>query len=219
MVEIVPKLPCDFPAVPAMSGRTVDLELAAPALHGADLWPAIGADPALWALIPPGPFDDRAAFMNWLADRASRPDAVLYAIIDKAEGRRAAGLYFLLNVDTAMGVLEIGLVYGPALRRRVQGTEAFFLIAGTVFERLGYRRLEWRCNPDNLASREAALRYGFTFEGLMRQSLWVKGRNWDTALYAMTDGDWFAVAPRLRAWLAPDNFGPDGRQFSKLNPG
>jgi len=213
---IAPSLPCDFPAIPVMVGRTVDLERVDPARHGHDLWMAIGADPAPWAEIPPGPFADEATFMAWLTDRAGRADAVLYAIIDKSGGRPAAGLFFLLNIDTAMGVLELGLVYGPALSRRTQGTEAFFLIARAVFETLRYRRLEWRCNPENIASRRAAERFGFTFEGLMRQSMWVKGRNWDTALYAMIDRDWPGIAARFAAFLSPDNFGPDGRQIRKL---
>jgi len=216
MVDIVPKLPCAFPTMSVLTGRTVDLVRVDPIAHGADLWRAIGADVALWAEIPPGPFEDSGAFMEWLTDRAERPDAVLYAILDKQDDCRAAGLYFLLNIDTAMGVLELGLIYGPALSRRVQGTEALFLIAQSVFETLGYRRLEWRCNPANIASRRAAERYGFILEGLMRQSMWVKGRNWDTALYAMTDGDWPAIATRLEAWLSPDNFGPDGRQIRGL---
>ncbi len=177
----------------------------------------IGADPALWRRIPPGPFDDEAAFHDWLSDRAQRTDAVLYAIIDKDDVRRAAGLFFLLNIDTAMGVLELGLVYGPAISRRIQGTEAFFLLARYVFEVLRYRRLEWRCNSEHDASRRAAQRFGFALEGIMRQAAWVKGANSDTALYAMLDREWPANAARLAAFLSPANFAADGSQIRRLS--
>jgi RimJ/RimL family protein N-acetyltransferase len=210
-------LPCDFPDIPLLLGRTVDLERADVVRHGAQLWQEIGMDAGLWRRIPPGPFEDEAAFRDWLADRAQREDAALYAIIDKEGGRSAAGLFFLLNIDTAMGVLELGLVYGPAVSRQTQGTEAFFLLARYVFEILRYRRLEWRCDAGHDASRRAAARFGFTHEGIMRQAMWLKGANSDTALHALLDRDWPANAARLGAYLRPENFAADGRQVKPLS--
>ncbi len=217
MAALRPTLPCAFPALPDIRGSLVDLERADPAIHGEDLWEAIGARAELWSEIPPGPFADQPAFMAWLEARAGRADAVLYAVIDTSAGRHAVGLFFLLNIDGTMGVLELGLVYGPDLSRRRQGTEAFYQIVRSIFDTFHYRRLEWRCNPGNAASLRAASRYGFQFEGVMRQSMWVKDRNWDTALHAMTDGDWPEVRTRLEAWLAPANFTPDGRQIRSLD--
>jgi RimJ/RimL family protein N-acetyltransferase len=215
-VAKTPSLPCDFPDIPMLIGRTVDLERVDVTRHGADLWNAIGADAALWSRIPPGPFEDSKAFHDWLSDRSQRGDAALYAIVDKEGERAAAGLYFLLNIDTAMGVLELGVVYGPAISRRTQGTEAFFVLARYVFEILRYRRLEWRCGTDHDASRRAALRFGFTFEGVMRQAMWLKGANSDTALHAMLDRDWPPQAARLAAFLKLENFTPDGTQITRL---
>jgi RimJ/RimL family protein N-acetyltransferase len=107
-------------------------------------------------------------------------------------------------------------MFGPDLARKTAATEAFLLLARYVFETLAYRRLEWRCNPGNEASVRAALRFGFTLEGVLRQNMWVKGRNWDTALYALLDCDWPSQAARLSAWLAPHNFSSDGRQIKAL---
>jgi RimJ/RimL family protein N-acetyltransferase len=212
---IQPALPCTYPDAALLPGGLVDLERVEPARHAAGLWLSIGQDPTLWSLIPPGPFADAGSFNAWLADRAHRTDAALYAIVEKATGQ-PAGLFFLPNVNPAMGVVEMGLVYGPALARRTAGTEAFFLLARYILDTLGYRRMEWRCAPEHTASRRAAVRFGFTEEGLLRQTMWAKDRNWDTQLYAMLDRDWPANAARLNGWLSPDNFMPDGRQITPL---
>ncbi len=121
-----------------LPGRTVDLERLDPGRHGTDLWQAIGADPALWGGTPVGPFGDEASFMEWLSARAHREGQVLLAVLDKRGDRpRAAGLFFLIHINPAMGVAELGLVLGPALSRQVGGTEAFFLVARHVFEASG----------------------------------------------------------------------------------
>ncbi|HEV7369910.1 GNAT family protein [Arenibaculum sp.] len=211
-----PSLPRPFPDADAIRGDRVDLERLDPARHGPELWRAIG-DPGLWAGVPPGPFPDEAAFVDWLRLRIGQSGTVLHAIMDKSGGTaRAAGLFLLLQVNAAMGVAELGLVYGPALSRRAGGTEAFLLQGRYLFETLGYRRLEWRCTPENKASMRAAARYGFTLEGVLRQTMWVKGGNWDTAVHAILDREWPAVAARLEAWLAPGNFAPDGTRIRPL---
>jgi RimJ/RimL family protein N-acetyltransferase len=210
-----PALPCLHPATLLIPGHRVDLERADVARHAAGLWRAIGTDPELWSLIPPGPFADEAAFTEWLTDRAGRTDTALYTIMDKATGK-PAGLFFLLGIDTAMGVIEMGLVYGPALSRKTAGTEAFFLLARHVIDTLSYRRLEWRCGPGHTASRHAAERFGFTLEGILRQTMWTKGRNWDTAVYSILDQEWPAIETQLEAWLSPGNFGAAGGQRRSL---
>ena len=212
-----PNLPCAHPDAAVIPGRLVDLERVEPARHAPGLWSSIGQDRTLWSLIPPGPFADTDDFKAWLTDRANRADTALYAIVDKTNGQ-AAGLFFLLGINPAMGTVEMGLVYGPALARRTAGTEAFYLLARYVLETLGYRRMEWRCAPEHTASCRAAERFGFTAEGLLRQTMWVKDRSWDTRLYAMLDHEWPMIAARLEDWLSPDNFLPDGRQITTLNP-
>lgn len=213
-----PALPRPSLDAPLLPGRTVDLERVDVARHASGLWRAIGTDASLWEHIPPGPFDEEAAFTAWLESRAGTAGQTLYAIIDKrAGGRVEAGLFLLLQINPDMGTAEMGLVYGPALSRQIGGTEAVALLAGYVLGESGYRRLEWRCSPDNRASSRAAARYGFTFEGLHRQTLWLKGRNWDTEYHSILDSEWPGLAARFAAWLAPENFDAEGRQIRALN--
>jgi RimJ/RimL family protein N-acetyltransferase len=209
-----PPLPRPLPDADVLSGRTIDLERLDPLRHGPDLWRAIGSVPSLWQGVPPGPFADEAAFSMWLVERAVRSDQVLYALVDRRG--TAEGVYLLINIEDAMGRIEMGLVLGARLSRTIAATEAFYLLGRYVFETLGYRRFEWRCSPENEASMRAAERFGFTLEGILRQNAWIKGRNWDTAVYAIIDSEWPANAARLTRWLAPENFTPDGRQVKPL---
>jgi RimJ/RimL family protein N-acetyltransferase len=122
-----------------------------------------------------------------------------------------------MEIRPAMRVIEVGhIVYSPALQRRPLGTEAQYLLARYAFETLGYRRYEWKCNALNAASRQAALRYGFVYEGTLRQYLIAKGRNRDNAWFSMLDSEWPARKAAFERWLAPENFDRDGRQRTSL---
>jgi RimJ/RimL family protein N-acetyltransferase len=211
-----PVLPRPDTDVKLLDGRTISLERLDAARHVPELWESIGRHDDLWTHIPSGPFASEKEFHDWAMDRSARAGLHLFAIRDKKSGK-AEGLYFLLRVDPAQGFSEIGLTYGHTLQRTVAGTEAFYLLANYVLGTLGYRRLEWRCGPENAASNRAALRYGFTREGLLRQTSWTKGVNWDTVYYSILDGEWPAIAGRFKAWLAPRNFDADGRQIKKLS--
>ena len=212
-----PDLPRPALTDEAIPGRTIDLEQANLLSHGMDLWRAIGSRDELWGGIPSGPFKTEPEFLDWLGGRVERDDQRAYAIIDKTDGgREAVGLFFLLQVKPDMGACEIGLVYGPSLSRTIAGTEAVYRLAQYVMEASGYRRLEWRCGPDNLASVRAASRYGFTYEGTLRQTYWLKGHNWDTRIYSILDSEWPAIGKRFEAWLAPENFDDEGRQIKGL---
>ena len=211
-----PVLPRPYPLAEKLEGRFCDLERVDVMRHLDELWDAIGAHDVLWRDIPSGPFADRDAFKMWLADRSSRDGQVLYAVRDRKSGK-ALGLYFLLKIEPQYATCEIGLVYGHALQRTSAGTEAFFLLANYALGTLGYRRLEWRTGPENEASRRAAKRYGFTQEGILRQTSFTKGENWDTVYYSIIDGEWPAIAARFEAWLAPRNFDADGRQIKSLS--
>ena len=141
----------------------------------------------------------------------------MFAVVDKARGS-AEGRQSLMRIVPEHGVIEIGGIYwGPNMARSRLATEALFLHARYIFDELGYRRFEWKCNDRNGPSRAAAERFGFQFEGVFRQHMIQKGQNRDTAWFAMLDGDW----PRLRAgyerWLAPDNFDAQGRQRMSLD--
>ncbi len=143
--------------------------------------------------------------------------ARLYAVIDSATGR-AAGMASYLRMAPADGVIETGHIwFTPLLQRTRQATEAIFLMAKYAFDTLGNRRFEWKCNARNAPSRRAAQRFGFTFEGIFRQHMVVKGRNRDTAWYAMIDRDWPGIKAAFEAWLDPANFDAGGREKKKLN--
>jgi RimJ/RimL family protein N-acetyltransferase len=206
------------PAAAPLAGQLVSLEPLEPA-HAADLYAAshgAGADPALWDYLPYGPFADEGEQREWIAANAGGLDPLFYAVIDAATGR-AAGVASFLRVEPAHGVIEIGHIwFGAALQRTPQATEAIYLLAAHAFDALGNRRLEWKCNAANGRSRRAAERFGFTFEGVFRQHMIVKGANRDTAWYSIIDGEWPAVRAAFEAWLDPANFDADGRQRRAL---
>ena len=130
---------------------------------------------------------------------------------------RPLGLTSYLRITPEFGVIEIGHIwFGAPLQRTTAATEAIYLLARHAFDDLGYRRLEWKCNALNAASRRAAERFGFTFEGVFRKHQVVKGRNRDTAWYAITDEDWPAIRAGFQSWLAPANFDGEGRQRHRL---
>jgi RimJ/RimL family protein N-acetyltransferase len=200
-----------------LAGRYARLEPLDPARHGDDLYAsarAEGAADRFRYLFEDAPVD-RAGFDAWMEKAAAGADPLFFAVIDqqtgKAEGRQA-----LMRIDPVHGVIEIGsILWGPAIARSRVATEALFLFAQYAFAR-GYRRFEWKCHNENEPSKRAALRFGFSFEGIFRQHMVAKGRNRDTAWFAIIDRDW----PRLRAgyetWLRPGNFDPAGRQIAKL---
>jgi RimJ/RimL family protein N-acetyltransferase len=198
-----------------LEGRFGRVEKLDPWRHHADLWAALATHDQIWTYLPYGPFADATAFERWLMARAAITDPFSYAVIDTAG--RALGIITLMSVRTDMRVIEVGnIVLSPALQRTPLATEAQYLIARYAFETLGYRRYEWKCNAENAASRRAAERFGFNFEGLFRQHMIVKGRNRDTAWYAMLDTEWPSRKLAFERWLAPENFDADGRQKARL---
>ena len=204
------------PGPVVLEGRTCRVEKTDPARHGDALWRAVKGDDRLFTYMGYGPFADRAAFDAWLGARAAAADSVSYSVIDRASST-ATGTVTLMEIRPAMRVIEMGnIVYGTPLQRTVAATEAQYLLAAYVFETLRYRRYEWKCNALNAPSRRAALRLGFSFEGLFRQHMIVKGRNRDTAWFSMLDGEWPARKAAFERWLAPGNFNAAGRQLVSL---
>jgi len=171
---------------------------------------------SVWAYMGDGPYEDRAAFRLAVEAKARSSDPLFFAIIDNASGR-AVGYQTLMRIDAVNRVIETGnILMTPALQRTRGATEAHYLFARYVFDELGYRRYEWKCNDLNAPSRRAALRLGFAFEGIFRQHMIIRGRNRDTAWYAMLDADWPARKAAFERWLAPENFDARGRQRSAL---
>ncbi len=208
---------CPRPARVAFAGAYCRLEPLAPVSHGDQLFAASMAPGAAerFRYLFAAP-QDRAGFDAWLAQAAVSDDPLFFAVIDRASGR-CEGRQTLMRMTPEHGVIEIGnILWGPAIARTRVATEALFLTARHVFEELGYRRFEWKCDARNAPSRRAALRFGFSFEGIFRQHMVIKGENRDTAWYAITDGDWPAARDAFVRWLKPDNFDGDGRQKMRL---
>ncbi|HEX8743069.1 MAG TPA: GNAT family protein [Thermoleophilaceae bacterium] len=168
----------------------------------APLFEESARDPGLWTYLPYGPFEDEAGLRAWLADAERSSDPLFFAIVP-LPGERPTGQASYLSIEPGAGSIEVGHIwFGPSLRRTPASAEAILLLAENAFDALGYRRLEWSCNALNAASRRAADRFGFTFEGIARNARVVKGRNRDTAWYSMTDAEWPAARERLRGLIA-----------------
>lgn len=200
-----------------MHGRYCTVEPLDVQRHAADLYAAVSLDHEgrNWTYVPSGPFDDFATYLAWLEKRAAGIDPMFHAIVD-ATGK-AIGTAAYQRMDPANGVLEIGNInYSPLLQRTRAATEAMYLMMRRAFE-LGFRRYEWKCDTFNAPSRAAAQRYGFSFEGVFRQSNVVKGRTRDSAWFSVLDGEWPALRVAYERWLAPENFAANGCQRESLS--
>jgi len=204
------------PAPVTLEGRHARLEPLDPARHGAALLDAAQAEPERFRWLFDTAPADGAAFADWLARAAAGTDPMFWAVVCRATGR-AEGRQALMRIDPGHGAIEIGnILWGPAIAASRVATEALFLHARHVFDDLGYRRFEWKCDDRNAPSKRAALRFGFTFEGVFRQHMVVKGASRDTAWFAMLDRDWPALRARFEVWLDPANFDAEGRQRRRL---
>ncbi len=207
--------PAQRPGPVVLEGRFGRLERLDASRHWADLWAAVEGHDRLWTYLPYGPFGDRGAFAGWLAERAALADPYYYSIIDTSG--RAMGVATLMEIRPAMRVIEVGnILYGAPLQRTPLATEAQYLLARYAFERLRFRRYEWKCNALNAASCRAAERFGFTFEGLFRSHMIAKGRNRDTAWFSMLETEWPGRKRAFERWLQPENFDSEGRQRVSL---
>lgn len=207
--------PAPRPGPVTLKGRYGRLEKLTPA-HTMDLWAAFAGHDEVWTYIgADGPFATAAEFVPCIERRAAADDPYAYAIIDASD--RAVGYLTLMRIVPEMRVIEVGhVLYSPAAQRTPLGTETQYLLARYVFETLGYRRYEWKCDALNAPSWRAALRYGFVYEGTFRQYMIAKGRNRDNAWFSMLDGEWPARKLNFERWLAPENFDSEGRQKLSL---
>jgi RimJ/RimL family protein N-acetyltransferase len=207
-----------FPPREPMVGRTCRLEPLDVAAHAAHLHEANGRDRdgANWTYLPYGPFETFDAYVTWAAAVAAAADPQFHAVIDLVTGK-PVGVASYLRIDPGAGSIEVGHIhYSPLLQRTVAATEAMYLMMKRAFD-LGYRRYEWKCNALNAPSRAAAMRLGFSYEGIFRQARVDKNRNRDTAWYAMIDKEWPALDAAFRRWLDPSNFDGHGRQRVALS--
>ncbi|MCX7892984.1 MAG: GNAT family N-acetyltransferase [Burkholderiales bacterium] len=213
--EVDPR-PAARPRRTVLAGRYCALRPPDPARDAPPLYAGTHGDgrERLWTYLFSGPFASEAAFAAWLAERAASEDPLFFAI---EVGGEAAGVASLMRITPEHRVIEVGnILYTPRLARTAAATEAMYLLARHAFDTLGYRRYEWKCDALNAASRAAAARLGFAFEGVFRKHMIVKGRSRDTAWFAMTDDDWPARREALERWLDPANFDASGRQRRAL---
>ena len=202
----------------AMTGRFCLVEPLDPERHAGELFAAYAEDGEgrLWTYLPRGPYASLADYRSWAEAACRGDDPLVHAIIDRASGA-AVGTAAYMRIEPAVGVIEIGsITYSPLLQRRPAATEAMYLLMRRVFDELGYRRYGWKCDSLNAPSRAAALRLGFTYEGLFRQASLTRGRNRDTAWYSIIDRDWPALRAGFERWLDPTNFAADGQQRRTL---
>jgi len=213
---LVDTTPAKRPGPVTLKGRYGHIEKLEPR-HAAPLWKVFASHGEVWTYISAdGPFKDEAEFSAFIAKRAAAADPYAYAIIDAAG--KPVGYFTLMEIRPQMRVIEVGhVLYSPALQRTPLGTEAQFLLAHYAFETLGYRRYEWKCHSHNAPSRRAALRYGFVYEGILRQFTIAKGRNRDNVYFSMLDSEWPMRKVNFERWLAPENFTAEGKQILSLS--
>lgn len=207
--------PVSPPARSPLPGRRVLVRPVQPAVDAEPLYQLSHlpeGDPAIWRYLFDGPYESPAALRRHLDDVRDLDDPLFFTLVRLPSGE-AQGVASYLRITPEHGVIEIGNIwFGPPLARTAAATEAIYLLISHAFDELGYRRVEWKCNALNRASRRAAERFGFRFEGVFHQHLVIKGRNRDTAWYAITDQDWPPVREGFRAWLADENFDGTGAQ-------
>ena len=214
--------PARRPGRTTLLGRSVTLAPLDPRGHGGALYEGVSGEAGdlLWQYLFEGPFAGRAAFDVHLQRIAASEDPLFFAILDNASGK-AVGYASYMRIEPLHRVIEVGsILFTPLLQHTTLATEAMYLMARYVFEDLGYRRYEWKCNALNAPSRRAALRFGFRFEGIFRQHMIVKGRNRDTAWFSMLDSEWPVRKANFERWLDPSNFDEPGRQkvaLARLN--
>ena len=207
-------LPRPRPSPVVIEGRYARLEPLSLA-HAEGLYKA-SAEPERFEYLPDAPPASVAEVRAWIERYLNSGEYVFSAVVDRATGE-AAGRQALMRIVPEHGVIEIGnILWGPAIARTRVATEAFFLAVRHAFDELGYRRFEWKCNDRNEPSKAAALRFGFTFEGVFRQHMVVKGKSRDSAWFSIIDREWPTIRAGFERWLDPSNFDSAGRQKARL---
>lgn len=208
-----------FPSQEIIQGHFCRLEPLDSKVHTGDLWTAFRHDKSgqTWTYLAHDPPQDKAELEQRFISQAASNDPLFFAVVENTS-KKAVGIASYLRISPTAGSIEIGhLHFSPLMQRTPIATETLYLLLNEAFERLGYRRCEWKCDSLNAPSRVAAKRFGFVYEGLFRQALVYKGRNRDTAWYAILDSEWTELAQAYRSWLDPSNFTSDGQQKTRLS--
>lgn len=208
----------EYPHTKTLSGRYCSIDKLDPVQHGRDLFDAFcgSQQDANWTYLPYGPFREYCEFQDFLTEQAALKDPLFYVIKDSQTGQ-AVGLASYLRIEPDTGVIEVGHIHFSAqLQRTPHATESMYLMMQRVFDTLGYRRYEWKCDALNAPSKRAAERLGFSFEGVFKKATIYKGRNRDTAWFAITDDEWPAIKQAFESWLSPNNFDQNNLQINSL---
>jgi len=201
-----------FPVPVTLEGHWVTLEPLSAERHTHELWQAVLGHDEVWTWLGDGPYLREEELAAALAAKEKGMAALFFAIRPNGSGR-VAGYASLMRIDAPNGVIEVGnVMFSPSLQRTPAATETINLMARHIFDDLGYRRFEWKCNARNLPSKRAAERFGFTYEGTFRQHMIIKGQNRDTAWYSILDAEWPTRRKVFEAWLAAENFDENGKQ-------
>jgi RimJ/RimL family protein N-acetyltransferase len=210
-----------LPEAITLDGRWSRLEPLTAAKHGHQIWSAVDGHDAVWTWLGDGPYAHEEDFLQAIRIKETGIASQFFAVCPKLpseEAESAAGYASLMRIDAPNGVVEVGnIMFSPQLQRTQAATEAIYLMTRYVFEKLGYRRYEWKCNALNLPSRRAAERFGFSYEGTFRQHMVIKGQSRDSAWYSMLDNEWPARKLVFERWLDPANFDAEGRQIRPLS--
>jgi len=212
-------IPRQKPPKTVMTGRAVRLEPLSPEHHTNDLWEVYSncGDDRDWTYLPETFPKDLFEFQKLISRMASDPELVMHAVVNATTGK-ALGMVCFKKIDQNNGTVELGFVnLSPKLKRSLHSTEAIFLMACRAFDELGYRRLEWNCDALNEASKSAAVRYGFQFEGRFRNDVIFKGHSVDIAYFSIIESEWPTIRSTFESWLDPANFDSEGGQLSRLS--
>jgi len=210
---------CEHPRGAHMQGRLCALEPLNRDHHSVDLFEAFSRDfdHRNWTYLPYGPFASLVEFQDWIDATCLGDDPCFFTIIDLDSGK-AVGVASYLRIVPASGVIEVGHIhFSPLIQGSAISTEAMYLMMKLVFDELGYRRYEWKCDALNAPSCAAARRLGFEFEGIFRQATMYKQRNRDTAWFSVIDKEWPVIKKVFEEWLSSDNFDDDGKQLGSLS--
>lgn len=199
-----------------MCGQYCQLERLDADTHAALLFRAFDGHDALWDYMAVGPFASASLYHRWAREAAVEQDPFFY-VVKALETGEYLGVASFMRIEPAHGVIEVGnIIFAPAMQRTPIATEVQYLMMKWAFA-AGYRRYEWKCNADNMPSRRAAQRLGFSFEGVFRQHMIVKGRNRDTAWFSVIDSEWPALDEAFQMWLSSRNFDGTGQQHERLS--
>jgi RimJ/RimL family protein N-acetyltransferase len=210
---------CHLPSKSVMEGHYCKLEPVDINNHAEGLFESFAEDSnnRNWTYLPYGPFEDLASFTDWLEQACVGDDPLFYVVINQSNNE-IVGMASYLRINPRVGVIEVGHIhFSPKMQQTPMATETMYLMMARVFDELGYRRYEWKCDALNAPSKKSATRFGFSYEGLFRQATMYKGRNRDTAWYAIIDKDWPKIKNAYQTWLNPNNFDKNGKQKTRLS--